>query len=250
MRVRRQTSRAAGFTLLELIVAAFMFAIVMAAVATAFSGAYKLRSTTERDLLNVHSVRRAMEYMKRDFRSATPPSTNDTTQIVTGDTSDTETNVFTFSGVMATSTSTSGSALGSTVLQFYTTTGLRLTDEPWSDIQWVNYYLRPPVLDVGAVGNDLVRGVTRNLSPGMDSDYSEMVLLSGVDQLVFEFWTGSDWIDYWDSTTFDPATPLAVRATLIMAGTNNVIPPVYTVTAPISVETRTNTVQSPTGGAA
>lgn len=250
MNLRPQSSRPTGFTLLELIVAAFMFAIVMAAVATAFSGAHKLRATTERDLGDVHSVRRAMDYLKRDLRSATVPSTNDTTQIVTGDTSETETNAFTFSGVMATTTSTSGSALGSTALQFYTATGVRLTDQPWSDIQWVNYYLRPPLMSLDAVGNELVRGVTRNLSPGMDADYAEMVLLSGVEQLIFEFWTGSDWVDYWDSTTFDPATPLAIRATLIMAVTNNGPAPVHTVTAPVSAQARTNVVQSPTGGAA
>lgn len=249
MKTRPSIRRDAGFTLLELIVAALMFAIVMAAVATAFSGAHKLRRTTERDLIQVHSVRRAMDLMKRDFRSATLPSTNDTTQVTSGDTS-TETNVFTFSGVMATTTAASGGALGSTALQFHTATGLRLTDQPWADIQWVTYYLRPPLTGLDAVGNDLVRGVTRNLAPGMDADYSEAVLLGGVDQLIFEFWTGAQWVDYWDSTTFDPPTPRAVRVTLVMASTNNLPVPVYTVTAPISVEARTNVVQSATGGAA
>lgn len=249
MRIHVAHHRCRAFTLMELIVAAFMFAIVMAAVSTAFFGAHKLRSTTERGLTDMHEVRRAMNFMKRDFRSATLPSTNDMTQIVTGDTNSTTTNAFTFSSVMATSTSTTDGALGSTTFSFYTSTGLRLTDEPWSDIQWVRYYLRSPLLSLDAVGNDLVRGITRNLAPGMEYDYSEMVLLQGVDQLIFEFWTGSEWVDYWDSTTFDPRVPLAVRATLIMAVTNNVPPPVYTVTAPISVEARTNTVQSPTGGA-
>lgn len=250
MKLRQTSQRNAGFSLLELIVASLMFAIVMAAVTTAFSGAYKLRATNERELANVHGIRRAMDYMKRDFRSATIPSTNDTMEIVTGDTSESETNVFTFSGVMATTTSTDGGALGSTAFQFYTATGIRHAEQPWSDVQWVTYYLRSPLLSFDTVGNELVRGVTRNLSPGMDSDYSEMVLLGGVDQLFFEFWTGTEWIDYWDSTTFDPATPMAVRATLVMATTNNVAPPVFQVTAPISVEARTNVVESATGGAA
>jgi prepilin-type N-terminal cleavage/methylation domain-containing protein len=250
MKPRRSRRRQAGFSLLELIVAAFMFAIVMAAVATAFSGAHRLRRTTERDLVEVHSIRRALGFMKRDFRSATLPSTNDVNQVTTGDTYATETNQFTFSGVMATTTTTSGGALGSTALEFYTASGLRLADQPWADVQWVTYYLRPPLAVSDAMGNELVRGVTRNLAPGMNADYAEAVLLSGVDQLIFEFWTGVEWVDYWDSTTFDPASPRAVRATLIMAATNNVPPPVYTVTAPISVEARTNVIRSANGGAA
>ena len=249
MKLRRQTSDRAGFSLLELIVASFMFAIVMAAVATAFFGAHKLRATNEADLAGVHGIRRAIEYMKRDFRSGTVPATNDTTQIVTGDTTGTETNVFTFSGAMMTTASTSGGAIGSTALEFCTATGLRLADEPWGDIQRVTYYLRSPLSSQADVGNELVRGVSRNLSPGLESDYGEMVLLSGVSQLVFEFWTGTEWVDYWDSTTFDPAAPLAVRATLIMATTNNLPPPAYQVAVPFSVEARTNLVQSATGGA-
>ena len=250
MKIRLQNTARAGFSLLELIVAAFMFAIVMAAVATAFFGAHKLRATNEADLAGMHSVRRVLEFMKRDFHSATLPSTNDTTQIVTGDTTETETNSFTFSGVMTTSTGTSGGALGSTTLEFCSASGVRLADQPWGDIQRVTYYLRPPLLSLDAVGNELVRGVSRNLSPGLESDYSERVLLGGVDQLVFEFWTGSEWVDYWDSTTFDPAAPMAVRATLVMMATNNRVAPVFQVTAPFSVEARTNLVQSATGGAA
>lgn len=251
MRVCRdsQRGRQAGFSLLELIVAALMFAILMASISTAFFGAHKLKRTNEADLQGNHELRRALGVLKRDLRSATLPSTNDTTQITVTTDEESETNTVTFSGAMITGSGADGAALGTTYFEFYTASGLRMTDQPWSEIQRVAYTLRPPMDQFDDSGNDLIRTVTRNLLPGVDSDFSEQVVLRGVDQVIFEFWTGDEWLDYWDSTTLDPQSPEAVRATVVMMATDNVTPPEYLqLIAPISVQARTNTVQSANGG--
>ncbi len=241
--------RQAGFSLLELIVAALMFAILMASVSTAFYGAHKLKRTNEAALQGNHELRRAINVMKKDLRSATLPSTNDTTQVAVATDTESDTNLVTFSGAMITGTGAGGASLGSAYFEFYTASGLRQTNMPWGEIQRVAYLVRPPGDRFDTSGNELIRSVTRNLLPGVDSDFSEQVLLRGVDQVLFEFWTGDQWLDYWDSTTLDPPSPVAIRTTVVMMPRDAVTPPDYLqVVTPVSLEARTNTVQSATGG--
>ncbi|MGB0582627.1 MAG: type II secretion system protein GspJ, partial [Limisphaerales bacterium] len=226
MIVRQAKRSAAGFTLLELIISSLMFAIVIASISTAFFGAHRLKRTNEAELQGVQEVRRAINLIKRDLRSVTLPSTNDTTQI-TISTEETETNSITFSGAMITGTGANGAALGTTFVEFYTASGLRLFEQPWIDIQRVIYSVRPPTRGTVQDGNELVRTVTRNLLAGVEEDYSERVLLRGVDNVYFEFWTGDEWLDYWDSTTLSPQAPEAIRTTITMMSENNTVAPEY-----------------------
>ncbi|MGK0198103.1 MAG: prepilin-type N-terminal cleavage/methylation domain-containing protein, partial [Yoonia sp.] len=89
-----------AFTLLELIVASLMFSIIMASISTAFYGAYQLRETNENDLRGKHQIRRAIQILKRDLRSAALPTTNDTSAIEID--SEEDTNVVTLAGMMMT----------------------------------------------------------------------------------------------------------------------------------------------------
>jgi type II secretory pathway pseudopilin PulG len=245
----QRSNNQAAFSLLELLVAAMMFAILMASISTAFFGAHKLKRTNEADLQGSHEIRRALNHLKRDLRSVTLPSTNDTTQITvsTGDTE--ETNTVTLSGAMITGSGANGAALGTTYFEFYTASGLRRSDQPWTEIQRVGYLVRPPADRFDTGGNELIRIITRNLLPGVDEDYSEQVLLRGVDEVIFEFWSGGEWLDYWDSTTLDPQSPEAIRMSILMTPPDNVTPPKYVqLVTPVSVQVRTNTVQSANGG--
>lgn len=246
---KRPRTDQAAFSLLELVVAALMFSILLAAISTAFSSAHKLRRANEADLQGSHEIRRALNYLKRDLRSITLPSTNDSSQITISSEDSETTNTVTLSGAMITGTGAEGAALGSTYFEFYTASGLRLTDQPWTEIQRIAYLLRPPADRFDTSGNELIRIITRNLLPGVDQDYSEQVLLRGVDEIIFEFWTGDEWLDYWDSTTFDPPAPEAIRMSIVMMTEDNLTQPKYVqLVTPVSVQVRTNTVQSVNGG--
>lgn len=241
-------SRQAAFSLLELIVAALMLAILLASTGVAFFGAHRLRRTNEAALQGQHEVQRALNLLKRDLRSVTLPSTNDTTQIQIR-TEEDSTNTVTLSGTMITGTGANGAALGSTYFEFHTASGIRDTQKRWSEIQRVAYLVRPPMDRFDNSGNELIRAVTRNLLPGVDQDYGEQVLLRGIDQVTFEFWTGNEWLDYWDSTTLDPQAPEAIRTTIVMMPADNVTPPRYVqLVTPVSLQVLTNTVQSVNGG--
>lgn len=248
MRVRGDTRSKAGFSLLELIIAALMFAIVLASISTAFFAAHRLKRTSEAELQGTQEVRRAINLMKRDLRSVTIPSTNDSSQI-TISTEDSETNTVTFSGAMITGSGANGAALGTTYFEFHTSSGLRLFEQPWIDIQRVAYSVRPPLDPRNQSGNELIRTVTRNLLAGVEQDYSERVLLRGIDNVFFEFWTGDEWLDYWDSTTLSPQAPEAIRTTITMMPENNTAPAKYVqLVTPVFVQPLTNTVQSVNGG--
>lgn len=237
-----------AFSLLELIVASLMFSIVLASISTAFFGAHRLKRTSEAELLGEQEIRRAINLMKRDLRSVTLPTTNDTTQI-TVSTEDSETNSVTFSGAMVTGTGANGAAMGSTFFEFYTTSGLRLFEQPWIDIQRVIYTVRPPTNARNQDGNELIRTVTRNILAGVEQDYSERVLLRGVEHVYYEFWTGDEWLDYWDSTTLSPQAPEAIRTTITMMRENNSEPAKYVqLVTPVLLQPLTNTVQSVNGG--
>jgi len=250
MRVARPksvTSRAA-FTLLELVVAAMMLAVLLASIGTAFYGAHKLRRTNEAALQGQHEIQRALNYLKRDLRSIVLPTTNDTSQIPLG-TGVASTNAITLSGPMITGAGGTGAATGSASFEFHTASGIRDSQAPWPDIQRVTYLLRSPMDRFDNSGNELIRVVTRNLLPGVEPDYGEQVLLRGIDQVIFEFWTGDQWLDYWDSMTLDPRVPEAIRTTILMRSTDPTRQPDYIrLVTPVSVQPLTNTVQSVTGG--
>ncbi|MFT4689658.1 MAG: type II secretion system protein GspJ [Verrucomicrobiia bacterium] len=232
-----------AFTLLELIVASLMFSIIMASISTAFYGAYQLRETNENDLRGKHQIRRAIQILKRDLRSAALPTTNDTSAIEID--SEEDTNVVTLAGMMMTD---AASSVGSSPsLSFYSASAVIRTNLPWHEIQFVNYSLRTPVSESEAGGMDVVRSTTRNLlSDGVD-DYEEQVLLSGVQNLFFEFYDGTTWQDAWDSTTQDPRAPKAIRATFeLVPESDQRDGRLITMVVPISVEALTNTVVAPT----
>jgi len=245
LRYRQSQSRKAAFTLLELMVAAMMFAIVMATLATVFFGAVRLRKTNEGAFYKTHEIRQSFSYLKRDLRSITVPGTNLLDGVsVTGDTT---TNGVTLSGVMKTGTEGTGSGTGSGVFSFYTASGMRISDKPWSEIQRIIYYVRSPADRSSTNGLELVRGVTRNLLPGINEDYYEQVLMNGVEQLLFEFWDGSSWLDNWDSTTQETLVPKLIRASIVMQpnddGTEGRL---LQMSIPVLVEQRTNTVVAAT----
>lgn len=216
----RQLHRTAAFTLLELLVGAVMFAIVVATVSTVLHGAMQLQRRTHEMLVHDRQLDMALDTFRRDFRSAAYPG-----------------------GTLATNLTTLlqiGSSQGSRV-EFYSYSGLTHSNSPYGDLEKVTYFLQEPGGWDQTNGLDLVRGSYRNLTSFADQDYSEWRLLQGIDQMTLEFWDGTTWQTAWDSVSMDPPQPTAVRMTLQMVPTREYPQGVlHQISVPLSIQGPTN----------
>ena len=129
-----------GFTLMELVLAMGVCAIVLAGVSGVFFSAVRLRDSATQAVADALPVERALGILRRDLQGVMPVSTSG---ILSGD--------FKVGDV------TSPGVNQNVASELYTTTGPLHENEPWGDIQRVTYELR-----ASATGHDLIRSVTRN----------------------------------------------------------------------------------------
>jgi type II secretion system protein J len=191
---RRQTNRNAAFTLIEVLLAIGIFAIVLAAVNTVFFAGLRLRAKTTETLEDALPTDRAVSVIARDLAGVVPPGV--------------------LAGVMSSDTTVPGISQ-QVALELYTTTGIINDTEPWGDIQKIDYSLQFPTNHTGLPGQDLVRSVTRNLlATDTETPVSES-LLSGVQSLKFSYFDGTNWNDTWSSTLSN--IPAAIRVSIDFA---------------------------------
>jgi hypothetical protein len=78
-------------------------------------------------------------------------------------------------------------------------------------VQKIDYWLQPPTnVTANSSGQDLVRGITRNLlatTPSAPDD--QEVLLHNVQQLQFSFYDGTNWNNSWSTTLSN--LPVAIK---------------------------------------
>lgn len=226
---------ASGFTLIELILAIGIAALVLIVVNAAFFGAVRLRDATS-DMVDAASpVDSAVAFLKRDLECSVTP-TNGTSKVLSG-------------GFRVGNNLTSIGVSDPVAIEMFTATGTLSDSAPWGDIQRVTYELKSST-DSSAVGRDLYRSVTRNLLPVSTPEVTEQLMLSGVESLKFSCYDGAQWDDTWDTT--DPTAiytnlPVAVRVDIQMAGRSDLAP--IEIVVPIDSQSRTNMVfTSNTGG--
>lgn len=241
----------AAFTLLELLIAVAVFAVVLLSINVVFYSALRLRNKTAEALDRAAPLQRALSLMKMDIANIVAPGGTlcGTLQSPMMGTS---------TGSQSSSATASGQpttpGIGSlTALQlpdavesspfFYTTTGAVDDNLPWPEIQQVSYVL---VQSTNATpGKDLVRCVTRNLLPSDTPDLpSQQRLISGIETFAFFYYDGFQWQTFWDSTQMTNALPLAIKVTIqpVSAETpqTQTLPPPIELVVPISVQTWTN----------
>jgi len=229
--VVRHSQRA--FTLIEMILAIGIAALVLVSVSMVFFTALHLRNDTA-DMVDAASPVDSMAtFMKRDLECLVTP-TNGTTKILSG-------------GFRAGDNLTSIGVSDPVAVEMFTASGAMSDSAPWADIQRVTYELKTPT-DASAVGRDLYRSVTRNLLAVSTPDVTEQLMLSGVRSVKFSCYDGTQWDDTWD-TTNPTATytnlPLAVRVDIQMAGRSDLQP--IELVVPIDSQSRTNMVLTSTG---
>ena len=217
-----------GFTLIEVLIAVSVFAIVLAAINAVFYSAVRLRNATARSLEEALPIQQAVAILKRDLANIVAPGGTLSGQLQTG--------------------GASNMVAGQTSPTFYTSTGIIDETSPWAQVQKVSYLLVDPTNRVA--GRDLVRAITRNLLPVSDDVPVQQWLMGGVDGIAFYFFDGSQWMDSWDSTAQTAKLPLAIKVQIGLAaeaGGRTPPAPVEFV-VPILVQGRTNQTQQTSGG--
>lgn len=187
---RRRTIR--GFTLLEVLVATAMVAILAGSLYASLSIAFRARRSALAAVEPVAKTQLAVALMGEDIRNAVVPS-----------------------GVLA------GPFLGqdgqderghdSDSLSFYCTAVSPESDVGIGDIKLVELGCEPS--DDGKT-QILVRLVTTNLRSTKVVEPEREVLCRGVFALNIRYFDGSEWLDDWDSTTEDNTLPCAIEVTL------------------------------------
>lgn len=229
--IRRQ-----AFTLLELLLAILVFAIVLAAMHTVLFSAFRLRKKTTEAIERSLPLQQALGIIKRDLLNLAPPGGT-----LTGALQSTPTITTNASGV-----SISGTLNRQSGPQFFTVAGIVDDNTPWSDIERVSYYLAAPTN--GAPGMDLYRSVARNLLPVMQDQTDDQFLLSGVEAINFQYYDGTSWQDTWDSTEVDSMTgltnnlPFAIKVQLQLHNESRALgmPAPVEFVVPVTVLARTN----------
>jgi general secretion pathway protein J len=194
---QKLSAHAAGFTLIEVLIASTISAVLIVAMYAVFQGSLSLRESTYERVESALPRSYASQALRRDFAAMTPPS-----------------------GIL------SGPLLGerneentrrTDSIEFYTASAAVATGEPWGDIQKVEYRLSDNEPASAERGRDFVRVVTRNLLATTIEEPPEQGLLTGVESLEFSYYDGDAWEDSWDSTAHQDESPQAVRVRIEFA---------------------------------
>jgi type II secretion system protein J len=216
-----------GFTLIEMILAIGVAAIVLITINTVLFTALRLHAVTADTVDAASPIDQTVALLRRDLACVVTP-TNGTTKVLSGN--------FRVGNV---------SSLGvaePAAIEMFTATGALSDRTPWADIQRVTYELKQPT-DRSAAGQDLVRSVVRNLLTVTTPEVDDQIMLSGVESIKFSCYDGAQWQDTWDTTgvtSVNTNLPTAVRVDIQMSGNNNAQP--IEIVVPIDSQSRTNMV--------
>lgn len=191
-----------GFTLIEILIATTLFAVVVGALYSVFYGAMRLRERAYQKFEKAVPKSYALERIKMDLSNATPPG-----GILAGD--------------MISQKTEKGNQRSDT-LEFYSSAGIIEQNYPWGDVMKIMYYLGQPLYQ-DTRGYDLIRATTRNLLTTDEDTPDEYHMLSGVESLEFSFYDKSSatWLDSWDSTANENLLPTAIRVRLTFSTPDN-----------------------------
>jgi len=221
-----------AFTLIEMMIALAVFAIVLAAINEVFWGALHLRNKTVESIDNALPKERALAIIRSDLINIVPPGGKFFT-------------AFTTTGA---TTNANGMAMnimpGQSSPEFTTSNGVIDDSSGWGDIQRVSYQL---MNSANGGGRDLYRIVTRNLLPSAQqtSDQQQQSILNGVQSVYFSYHDGTTWKEIWDSTNEVLVLPRAIKVEIQMASLERgrMAPPPVQIVVPL-IDAGTNATQT------
>jgi len=226
------TGRSAGgaFTLVEVLLALAICAIVVVAIQGVFATAVRLRDRTTSAVAEVVPVERAFEMLRHDLKGTVGPG-----GFYCGDF---KCGVPTLGANMG----ISGEAAGGSGLDFFSATGVISDEAPWGDVQEVFYEVRAST-DADQPGLELVRNVNRNLLSATLATPDTQTLLHGLASFELDCYDGYQWRSYWDTSSGDTNLPAAVRIRIQLAsqeGEAAAAKQPLEMTVPLTIVTRTN----------
>lgn len=206
--------RARGFTLIEVLLAVAIFGMVVVAMHLVFFGALRLRNRTTAALEATVPLQQALAIMRRDLAGLVVPGGTLSGVLQTTLTANSATSAGTNDSAVSGLGSTSATIdlQGRVGPDLYTAVGILSEDRPWAEVQKVAYRLAESTNNTP--GLDLFRVVTRNLLPTLTEDSEDQWLMGGVETVEFEFYDGTLWRDYWDSSTEETPLPAAIRVAI------------------------------------
>ena len=181
-----------AFTLLELLLAISISAILVVSIFSALHAAFKARDSAVSSLAPTAQVESAFEILRSDLEAALPP---------------TGTLAKTFTGTdQSDDRGYDGDYIG-----FYGTGVAPQHDSGNGEVKLIEYTVAIPV---GFKEHCLVRHVTPNLLSQVQVDPDEEVLLRGIAGFNARYYDGTQWQDNWDSTQYNNVLPSAVEVTI------------------------------------
>ena len=189
-----------GFTLIELILALVICAMLATTMYTAMAITQRARRSATESVNRTRAISIAAEILRQDFESVPPP---------TGDFAES------FVGIKGAGALGTGDA---DQVEFFTIghdEPVRAVDDPFAEgIRKISLLVRT---DTGADMPVLVRRTTRNLRPSVEARVEEETIARDVRSFSIHYFDGVTWQDNWDSTTLDNTLPMAVAVTLELA---------------------------------
>jgi len=220
------------------LIAVAIFAVVLLAMHSVFFGAVQLRNRTSRAVDEAVPLEQTVALLRRDLQNLVPPGG-------------------TFFGPLQSVPQTTNAATDPLVAlgvrrvspDFYSASAVVDEFRPWAEVQKVAYGLVPPTNQ--SEGLELVRAVTRNLLAPYPEPPELQYLLSGVEDVQFEFFDGAQWLTVWDSTVQPLGLPLAIRVRIarVPERDRSVAPAPIELVIPVWVRPQTNRADVLTGGA-
>ena len=187
----RRADHRSAFTLLEMMVALALMAILSSGLYASLHIGFRARTLAEATIAPVRATMLALELLRRDIESAPPPT-----------------------GILASAfvgqdAKAEGTAADADTLVFCSTAEDVAGDQPAT--RKIELALVP-----AAEGSDsiLVRRVTANLLAPSTPTPVEEVLCRDVMSFNLRYFDGTAWVDSWDSGTRDNTLPIAVEARL------------------------------------
>jgi len=188
----RRHARVRAFSLLEMLVATALGAVLAASLYASLGIAFKARRSALGAVEPVRKADIAMELLGEDIRSAVVPNGILAGPFVGEDGTDTQ-------------------GRDSDSIVFYGSAASPELAEGIGDIKKIELGCVPA--DDGR-GQVLVRLITTNLRAPRTVEPVQEILCRGVYSLNLRYYDGSIWSEYWDSTTADNALPCVIEVTL------------------------------------
>lgn len=194
--LRASFNRQSAFTLIEMITALLMVAMLAGSMYASLRIAFRAQAAAEAAVEPARTADVAMELLRDDIQNAFPPSTTEN-QILK-----------VFIGTDA----TDARGADADTLELCTTADAK-------EHAAANGELKQVILKVNAPANTsdhiLVREVARNLlTNGTEPRWDEEIICRGVAGFNLRYFDGEAWQDSWDSNTSFIPLPLAVEVTL------------------------------------